>query len=64
MDEKLAKETAEFERQRDSIEKEKKGLDSLRLDLKAKEEKFVKIRQDHKSDKAKLESQHEVNLQR
>ena len=64
MDEKVAKETAEFERQKDSIEKERKDLESQRLALKAKEEKFVKIKQDHKSDMAKLESQHEVSLRR
>ena len=56
LDEKLAKETAEFERQKDSIEKERKDLDSLRLDLKAKEEKFVKIKQEHKAQIAKLET--------
>ena len=56
MDEKLAKETAEFERQKDSIEKERKELESQRLALKAKEEKFVKIKQEHKAEIAKLES--------
>ena len=64
MDEKLAKETAEFERQKDSIEKERKDLESQRLAVRAKEEKFVKIKQEHKSDMAKLESQHEVSLRR
>jgi len=64
LDEKLAKETAEFERQKDSIEKERKDLESQRLALRAKEEKFVKIKQEHKSDMAKLESQHEVSLRR
>jgi hypothetical protein len=31
LDEKLARETAEFERQKDSIEKERKELESQRL---------------------------------
>ena len=52
----MAKETAELERQKDSIEKEKKGLESQRLVLRAKKEKFEKIKQEHKSDIAKLES--------
>ena len=56
MDEKLAKETAEFERQKDSIEMEKKDLESQRLAVRAKEEKFVKIKQEHKAEIAKLES--------
>lgn len=56
LDEKLAKETAEFERHKDSIEKEKKDLESQRLAVRAKEEKFVKIKQEHKVEIAKLES--------
>jgi septal ring factor EnvC (AmiA/AmiB activator) len=56
LDEKLAKETAEFERQKDSIEMEKKDLESQRLAVRAKEEKFVKIKQEHKAEIAKLES--------
>ena len=64
MDEKLAKETAEFERQKDSIEKERKELENHRLALRSKEEKIAKIKQENKSDMAKLESQHEVSLRR
>ena len=56
LDEKLAKETAEFERQKDSIEKERKDLESQRSVLRVKEDKMVKIKQEHKSDMAKLES--------
>ena len=52
----LANETTEFERQKDSIEQERKDLESQRLVLRAKKEKFEKIKQEHKSDIAKLES--------
>ncbi len=56
LDEKLAKEAAEFERHKDSIEKERKDLESHRLALKAKEEKVAKKKQENRSDMAKLES--------
>ncbi len=62
--EKSARDKIEFDSWKEKIENERKDLDAQRLTLKAKEEKFVKIKADHRSEIASLEKRHAEDLQR
>ncbi len=44
LNDKMAKESGELDRQKDSIEKEKKDLESQRVAIKEKEAKLVKTK--------------------